>query len=496
MLGSRLPHPDKASAVLLVRSKPLARRPSTVESDSRSAQGPGVAWNAPALEVGDAANTLYGACARSWLCAFVRMRNVNVSREERNAVEKLAKRLKVVDVDTHIIEPYDLWTSRLGQKWDLLPHVERVDSVPPQFASRAMTKPGDDVWIMGTRDLTDKPDLPVGVYGMAGYHNALPDHPATIEEVDPAGYDPHERLKRMDEYGLWAQMLYPNIGGFGASGFLSLENAELKADCVRAYNDFMHEWCSADPKRLIALAAMPFWDLDLAVAEAERCFNMGHKGIVFTWQPEGFGQPHLADPYWNPLWQKCTDWDLPINFHVGSGVVTPPSALNYPDNGFAANFAKDNVRASLSLAPAIMEIMNSKITQRFPNIKFVVVESGVGWIPFVIENLTWLWGTSGTLKERPDLAQTSPLEIFQRNIWGTFWFEDKCVELAVDYLGADHIMFETDFPHPTSVAPGPNTFAENPIEHIQKRFADSRMGPEAVEKILSGNARKLYRLDD
>jgi predicted TIM-barrel fold metal-dependent hydrolase len=409
-------------------------------------------------------------------------------------VEKVSERLKIVDVDTHIIEPYDLWTSRLGKKWDLLPHVEKVKQLPAGKRS-ALTNVGDDVWVMGTEEVTKDQDLPVGVYGMAGWHETLPGHPATIEQVDPAGYDADARLKRMDEYGIYAQMLYPNIGGFGAAGFLSLDNPELKADCVRAYNDFMRDWCSADPKRLIGLAAMPFWDLELAVAEAERCFKMGHKGIVFTWQPEGFGQPHLADPYWNPLWKVCTDYDLPINFHVGSGVVTPPPALSYPDNGFAANFSKDNVRASLSLAPAIMEIINSKITQRFPTIKFVVVESGVGWIPFVIENLTWLWGTSGTYNERPDLVGTTPLEIFQRNIWGTFWFEDKCVELAVDYLGPDNIMFETDFPHPTSVAPGPNTAAQNPIDHVEKRFANSTMSDEVIKKILSGNAQKLYQLD-
>ena len=91
-------------------------------------------------------------------------------------MEKVSERLKVVDVDTHIIEPYDLWTSRLGKKWDLLPHVERAHALPEGFTS-ALTKVGDDVWVMGTQELTTKPDLPVGVYGMAGWGNALPDHP-------------------------------------------------------------------------------------------------------------------------------------------------------------------------------------------------------------------------------------------------------------------------------------------------------------------------------
>ncbi len=77
---------------------------------------------------------------------------------------------------------------------------------------------------------------------------------------------------------------------------------------------------------------------------------------------------------------------------------------------------------------------------------------------------------------------------------GTFWFESECVKSAVDYLGPDNIMFETDFPHPTSVAPGPNTTAKNPIEHLEDRFADSGLSEEVIDKILSRNAMTLYHL--
>ena len=406
---------------------------------------------------------------------------------------KIAERIKIVDVDTHIIEPYDLWTSRLGHKWDLLPHVERA-VVPPGGFSGVMTVENDDIWVMGDEPAGQRALLPVGVYGMAGYTHALPAHPQTIADIDPAGYDPDARLKIMDRYGIYAQILYPNVGGFGAGGFLALKNDELKADCVRAYNDFMTDWCSADRKRLIPLTATPFWDLDFALEEIERCAKLGHKGILFTWQPEGFGHPHLADPYWDPLWRLCTEYELPINFHVGSGIVTAPT-IDYPGNGFAVNFAKSNVKASLSCAASVMEVIGSRIVRDFPTIKFVSVESGVGWIPFVLENMAWLWGTSGVYNERPDLRDTTPLELFKKHVFGTFWFEDACVEYAVDYLGADNIMFETDFPHPTSVAPGPNTRAKNPIEHIEERFSDTKMSAEDLEKILSGNAIKLYHLD-
>jgi predicted TIM-barrel fold metal-dependent hydrolase len=409
-------------------------------------------------------------------------------------MSKVAERVKVIDVDTHIIEPYDLWTSRLADKYDMVPHVVTAKRLPDNELMAAMTKVGDDVWIMGGEAAEEMAASPVGVYGMAGWKEPLPGHPPTINDIDPAGWDPAMRLKRMDEYGIYAQMLYPNIAGFGGAGFLRLPDRKLKQDCVRAYNDFLHDWCSQDPKRLIPIAATPFWDLEFALEEIARCARLGHKSLLFTWSPEAFGQPHLADPFWNPLWKLVTELEMPINFHIGSGVFEAPRK-RYEPNGWSVNFASYQVQLSLSNAAALLEVLASRITRDFPTIKFVSVESGVGWIPFVLENLTWLWENSDVYNERPELRDTSPLEIFRKHIYSTFWFENHSMKAAIDYLGPDNIMFETDFPHPTSVAPGPNSAAKNPIDHIEDRFADSGLSEEVIHKILAGNATKLYHLD-
>ena len=114
-------------------------------------------------------------------------------------------------------------------------------------------------------------------------------------------------------------VMYPNVGGFGNQAFLKLKDPELMLTCVQVYNDWQTEWASADPRRLLAVTSVPFWDIDQSVAEVYRCAKKGHKGILFTGDPQSHGQPFLGDPHWDPLWRAACECDLPISFHIGSG---------------------------------------------------------------------------------------------------------------------------------------------------------------------------------
>ena len=70
---------------------------------------------------------------------------------------------------------------------------------------------------------------------------------------------------------------------------------------------------------LLPITSLPFWDVAAAVKEVRRCAAKGHKGILFTGEPQSLGQPLLGDPQWNPLWETAVEFDLPISFHIGSG---------------------------------------------------------------------------------------------------------------------------------------------------------------------------------
>ena len=149
-----------------------------------------------------------------------------------------------------------------------------------------------------------------GLEGVSAYS------PWEFDEIDPAGFDPEARLQRMDEYGIAVQVLYPNLIGFKSPQFISL-GPELSLLCTQVYNDFALEWASVDPRRLVPVAMLPFWDLEASITEMERTRASGHRGVLFANKFEQIGLPHFCDPHWNPIYSAAQSLDMPINYHIG-----------------------------------------------------------------------------------------------------------------------------------------------------------------------------------
>ena len=383
--------------------------------------------------------------------------------------------IPIIDTDTHVVEPPDLWTSRIASRFgDQVPHV-RWD------ADR-----GEEVWVIGDAALGA-----VGQPAMAGWHEHPPFHPRRWADTDPTTWDASLRAGMMDDYGVRSQLLYPNVAVFNAKTLVGLGNSELQLECVRAYNDFLVDWGSAAPGRFVPVATLPFWDLELTLAEIERCAALGHRGVVFTQDPTAFGLPMLTDRYWDPLWASAQEKGLPVNFHIASGEVDL-AGFGHPDNGVHANYAMMGVSFFMGNARTISQLICGGICHRFPDLKLVSVESGVGWIPFALDGLDWQWRNCGVHKEHPEYGLL-PSEYFKRQIYGCFWFERDTALTAIEQLGPDNVLYETDFPHPTSMSPGPASDAERPDEFLRNHF--SGLDPVVQRKILHDNAAKLYGLD-
>ena len=388
----------------------------------------------------------------------------------------LTTKFKVIDTDTHIVEPYDLWTSRVSTKkyGEAVPHVRWDPNM------------NEDAWYFGDQRVATAAGI-----AMACWPEFPPNRPARISDANPRTWRVEDRLKTMDEAGVYAQVLYPNIAGFGAGEYLRLEDRELMRLCVAAYNDWLVDYSSAAPKRLIPVMALPFWDMDDTLKEMERAAKIGHKGIVMCSEPEYFGLPKLTNPHWDRLWAKAQDMDLSINFRIGTGdqgfrELMDPSVTKH------AKFASQGILLFLSNAQVLDQIIVSGVCHRFPRLKFVSVESGVGWLPFFLESMDWQWKNSGVREEHPEY-KLLPSEFFKRQIYGCFWFERECLDHALKVIGPDNIMYETDFPHPTCMYPGPATTAIMPHEYIEQSF--SKYPLDVAEKVLYGTAAKVYNLD-
>jgi uncharacterized protein len=140
---------------------------------------------------------------------------------------------------------------------------------------------------------------------------------------------------------------------------------------------------------------IPFWDVKAAAEEVRRCEKMGHRGILFTGEPQYFGQPLLGDPHWNPLWEVACELDLTISCHVGSGDMTEGLLKNRVSSyelapAFSALAIGILLQNGRQVSDLIMCVLN-----RYPTIKFVSVESGFGWIPFMLEAMDYQFVGNG-----------------------------------------------------------------------------------------------------
>ncbi|HVU72666.1 MAG TPA: amidohydrolase family protein [Mycobacteriales bacterium] len=381
--------------------------------------------------------------------------------------------IKVIDCDTHVVEHYDLWTSRVPSKYgDKVPHVEKDAN-------------GVEWWMSGGKVLS-----PAAGLAIAGWNEPPPKFPATLDLVDPRIWQPEGRLEIMDAYGIHAEVLYPNVAGFGAGRYTDFGDMELALLLLQAYNDWLGDFRRVSD-RYVPVMAVPFWDIDLSIKEMERCVAMGHKGMVFSQAPEDFGAPVLTDPHWDKLWAAAQEMKLSVNFHIGSGDATMMQML-HPSAGVHTNYASFPMTFFLGNAKTIAMLIGGGICHRFPDLKFVSVESGIGWIPFCLQALDWMWTECGVAKEHPEY-DLMPSDYFRRQIYGCFWFEHgPTLEAAIDYLGDDNILYETDFPHPTSMSPGPASSALVPREFINRNL--SGLPHTTLRKILQDNAMKLYDL--
>ena len=384
--------------------------------------------------------------------------------------------LRVVDADSHMTEVHDLFTSRAPKGYeDRVPHVEKIDGV--------------DMWVVEGN-----------TFGRAGSGGTV-DHDGKkhphrdsqggswgIEDVHPAAWNPQVRLALLDELGIQEQVLYPNAIGLGGQNFTnSVKDPVLLEMCVQIYNDAMAEVQSESGNRLLPMPIMPAWDIAGCVREAERAVTLGFRGVNMTAHPQDSGSPDLGDPAWDPFWEACAGLALPVHFHIGAsqtslsyfGTTYWPSQDDYvkPAIGGASLF-QNNSQLLLNSA-------YSGMFDRHPNLTMVSVESGIGWVPFMLEAMDY------ELEENApkwfDKLGKLPSQYFRDNWYATFWFEKGHGDLQhlIDTVGEDNVMFETDFPHPTSLHPDPLTKVAAQIGTLRE---------DTQRKVMGGNAVKLYRL--
>ena len=143
----------------------------------------------------------------------------------------------------------------------------------------------------------------------------------------------------------------------------------------------------------------------------------------------------------------------------------------------------------IGLAETVADVLLSDLCIKYPELKFVIVESGFGWLPYFLETLDWQWLNSGAATANP--GRELPSFYFRRQVLSTFWFEQEPVSSMIANY-ADNVMFETDFPHPTSLSPGPASSSAEPRDMAGASLAG--VADDVKRKVLYDNAAALYHI--
>ena len=392
---------------------------------------------------------------------------------------------RIISVDDHVVEPPDLWTSRLPAKYqDRCPRVER-DSAVFNFEGGEFTYqkgvPGGaecDWW------LYDDLVYPFPKLSAASGFETLDVEPVTFDQIRPGGWKQADRLADMTANHVDASLCFPNVlPRFCGQTFLEREDKELALLCVQAYNNWIiDEWCAGDARgRLIPLTLIPLWDPAAAALEVHRCADKGSFAVAFSENPYHLGLPsiHDKDRFWDPFLTACQETDTVVCMHIGSSSKMPTTS---PDAPFSVSSTITFANAMGSMCDYIL----SGVFVRFPRLRVSYAEGQVGWMPYIIERMDKIWAERGDASFGIDLPEP-PSTYIPGHVWGCI-FDDEIGLKNRDVIGMDQICFEVDFPHADSTFP-------HTLE-VATRICDAAgLADEEVYKLMRGNAIECFGLE-
>jgi len=372
-----------------------------------------------------------------------------------------------MSADSHmdlVFLPPDAFTARMDRAWgDAIPHVVERD--------------GRRVWVSGDAVLG-----PWGVYGpgvTGGRRGRILAGAGFASGRETRPSDPVKRREDKERDGVAAEIIYGIIGisrGLFAGG--GIASPETLAAVYHAYNRYIAEFNRTEPGRYVGLGCLPNHDARVAADELRHCATLGLRGAVFV--PWGAAMP-VWHEMWGALWSAAEETGLVVSFHVfeggGATVGYEVKGIRHP-----AVIGSWTVVAPMQMDEILVSLILSGVCERHPRLRLVLGESGIGWLPYVLERL------DDTYEERlaDDLRlPLPPSAYFKRQIWATFQKDFHGVE-AMARLAPDNAMWGSDYPHRDGTWP----FSQ---KAIAEQFA--RIAPEVRRKMLWENVRRVYRIE-
>jgi predicted TIM-barrel fold metal-dependent hydrolase len=370
----------------------------------------------------------------------------------------------VVDADAHVNEPPDLWQSRVPEHLrDRAPKVLHTDD--------------GDFWSFENGERS----RPLGLTATAGLSpNQFRPTGLRYDEIRPGSFDAKARLHDLDLDGIGAQVLYPSVTLSGARLYAS--DRELQLACTRAYNDWLAELCTEGEGRLVGQAILPTTGVDDAIAETERALELGHRGVVISCFPNGTLAP---DPDDARFWALAQEARLPVAVHIGSFVPARPD-MKWPDTTELSFLGiAGSAKAGSQAIPVTCSLIFSGIFEQFTELRIVLVESNIGWIPTLCEQLDDMFLRYRFFTGAEHRMRRLPSEVVRENFWATFMIDTVGMDLR-HRMNIEHLMWSTDYPH---------TGSDWPMSRWTMERNFRGLPIDEVRAMASRNCAELYGID-
>jgi hypothetical protein len=369
-------------------------------------------------------------------------------------------RYRIVSVDDHVLEPPDVFRDRMPAHLEVrAPRVERDDA-------------GVDWWVVDDERFPLLGADALVTWDMSGKYLG----PLNFEQVRRGAWDIDARVRDMDLCGIAASLTFPSAPwGFAGQRFLRMRDRELGLAAMRAYNDWViDDWCARHPGRIIPQQVTWLADVDVAASEVRVNADRGFRAVSFSENPEKLGLPTLHSGYWDPLFAACEETETVIDLHVGSSSETLVPSSGSPPEVLGLLF---NVNAFA----ACVDWLYAKIPVRFPGLRIALSESGLGWIPMLLDKLDYM-ARGGSAWDDPTI---DPVDVLRRNFWFSTYYDPRALPASTE-VGIDRIMVETDYPHYDSSWPDTQELLDRQLRALPAHD---------VDLLTHGNAEALYRFD-
>ncbi len=361
---------------------------------------------------------------------------------------------QILSADSHVIEPADVWTSRIDKRF-----LDRA----PRVIKRSGEREGDFFVAEGLRP------FPVAGFAVAGVD------PKDFAErmaggypgVRPSAWDPALRIVDQDRDGVAGEVLYPSLG----MRLFQMEDGELRAASFRAYNDWLADYCAPSPRRLAGVAMISLDDPAAGVAELSRVAKKGLRGAMI-WGAAPAEKPY-SDPAYDLFWAAAQDLAMPISLHIlterRGGSDFQSVMKGYP----ALHHSVERTLAAMIFAGVL---------ESFPKLKLVSVENDIGWIPHFLQRLDHSFEKYRYLEK--ETIENPPSFYFRRQVSATFQ-DDRVGVVMRHFIGVNNLMWASDFPHSDSTWPNSRQVIARDFEGV----------PDDERRLMTAdNAAALYAL--